>query len=128
MVTHFSGQPRVFGQRGRQLIKRLCAFEKKIILLPGNVYFGACKFLFVSDNAGKKRKKDFPTPATGQKRKKSQSPNLQGSWDSVLECRGNICHHGLWSGLCDLGTRWADLFLTELFVSLKGSMCVRIHV
>lgn len=89
--------------------------KKKILHLPGNVYFGACKVLFVSDDAGKKRKKDFPTPAIAQKRKKPK-PEFAGILGRChSECSGDICHRGLWSGPGDLGTRWADFFLTELF-------------
>lgn len=124
MVTHFSGQPRVFGQRGRQLIKRLCAFEKTNSTFTRQCLFWRLQVSLCLRWCGEEKEKRFSHSCYWPKEKKSQSPNLQGSWDSVLECRGHICHHGLRSGLGDLGTRWADLFLTELFcVFERQYMC-----
>lgn len=64
---------------------------------------------------GEERKKHFPTPVIAQKRKKPK-PKFAGILGRChSECSGDICHRGLWSGPGDLGTRWADFFLTELF-------------
>lgn len=64
---------------------------------------------------GRKGKKIFPLLLL-PKREKKPKPKFAGILGRChSECSGDTCHGGLWSGPGDLGTRWADFFLTELF-------------
>lgn len=63
------------------------------------------------------------------KREKSQSPNLQGSWDGVIwNAVGTYATVGCGQVQVTWGQGGLIFFWQNSFVSLKGSMCVHIRV